>query len=123
MGDFEEKLDRILNDPQTMSQIMSLAKSLGASSPQSDPQPTIPPPSIQDNGPAVDPHLLNVVFSLFNQYSQAEDQKVALLLALKPFLREERHSKLEKAIQITKLSRIARMALELFKSEEGDHDV
>lgn len=121
MGDFEEKLERILNDPQTMSQIMSFAQTLGTSSSQSEPQPVVSFLSMQDSGPSLDPRLLNGIFALINQYNQTDDQKVALLLAIKPFLREERHAGLEKAIQITKLSRMAHIALELFRAEEDDH--
>ena len=121
MGDLEEKLDRILNDPQAMSQIMSLAQALGASSPLPDAQPTPQPPSATDGGFQLDPRLLTGIASLLSQYNQAGDQKVALLLALKPFLKEQRHAKLEQAIQITKISRIARMALDLFRAEEDDH--
>ena len=121
MGDFEDKLDRILNDPQAMSQIMSLAQTLGGSTSQPESQAVNVSTANQDIGSALDPRLLSEVFSLFTQCSQADDQRVALLLALKPFIREERHTRLEKAIQITKLSHMVRMALELFRKEDGEY--
>lgn len=121
MGDFEEKLESILNNPQAMSQIMSLAQSLGGSSEQSAPPPSQPTPSSEESGLQLDPQLLTGLFSLLNQCSSEDDQRVALLNALRPFVKEQRHAKIDKAIQIAKLSRMARMALELFRSKEDGH--
>ena len=43
----EEKLQQLLNDPDSMAQIMSLAQSFGAAQqtaqPQEQPQPAVPP--------------------------------------------------------------------------------
>lgn len=121
MGDFEEKLESILNNPQAMNQIMSLAQSLGGSSEQSAPPPSQPTPSSEESGLQLDPQMLTGLFSLLNQCSSEDDQRVALLNALRPFVKEQRHAKIDKAIQIAKLSRMARMALELFRSKEDDH--
>ena len=121
MGDFEEKLDSILNNPQAMSQIMTLAQSLGGtSSKEADPAP-VDPPSF-DPGFQMDPQLLSGIMSLLGSYNDQDDQRVALLTALRPFVKERRYAKLDKAIQIARLSRMARMALELFRSKE-DQDV
>ena len=123
MGGFEEKLESILNNPQAMSQIMSLAQSLGGTgSDQSDSassEPPPPPPSSPEL--QLDPKLLTGLASLLSQNSSEDDQRIALLNALKPFVKEQRHAKIDKAIQIAKLSRMARMALELFRSEEDEH--
>lgn len=118
MGDFEDKLESILNNPQAMSQIMSLAQSLGSSSGSPDPSSTDVPSPSSDRGVQLDPRLLTGIASLLSQYNSNDDQRVALLQALKPFVKEQRYAKLDKAIQITKLSHVARMALELFRSEE-----
>lgn len=124
MGDFEEKLDSILNNPQAMSQIMSLAQSLGGSmsndAAPAHTEPPVPPPV--DSGLQLDPQLLSGIMSLLSSYNDQDDQRVALLTALRPFVKERRYAKLDKAIQIAKLSRMARMALDLFRSKE-DHDV
>lgn len=118
MADFEEKLESILNNPQAMSQIMSLAQSLGASSGPAEPPPADAAPASSDAGIPLDPRLLSGLTTLLSQYNRGDDEKAALLRALKPFVREQRYARLDRAIQITKLSRIARMALELFRSEE-----
>lgn len=54
----------------------------------------------------LDPAMLKTIGSLFQEYNRGDDEKAALLQALHPFLREERWTKVEKAIQITRLSRV-----------------
>lgn len=123
MGDFEEKLESILNNPQAMSQIMSLAQSLGGSPESTAPSPSRQsgPPPAEEPGLQPDPQMLANLFSLLNQCNSGEDQRVALLNALRPFVKEQRHAKIDKAIQIARLSRMARTALELFRSKEDGH--
>ena len=120
MGDFEDKLESILNNPQAMSQIMSLAQSLGGSgdnqTPSSEPEPAVIHPD-KSQFP-LDGRLLGLLSTLFTQYSNHDDQRVALLNSLRPFVKERRYAKLDKAIQIAKLSRMARMALDLLKTKE-----
>ena len=48
---------------------------------------------------------------------------MALLNALRPFVREERYAKLDKAIQIARLSRLIRSALDLFRAAKEDGHV
>ncbi|MGN0985508.1 MAG: hypothetical protein ACI4OU_03355 [Candidatus Enterenecus sp.] len=137
MGDFEEKLESILNNPQAMSQIMSLAQSLGGgASPQPQPPPSAgqtaaapeqpapppPPPPRQGDGLGqLDPKLLSGIASLLGQYNSNDDQRVALLNALRPFVKEKRYAKIDKAVQIAKLSRMIRMALDMFRAKEDGH--
>lgn len=133
MSDFEEKLQGILGNPQAMEQIMSLAKSLGGSSAASDiNQQTQPPSQSSVQAPAgppsggglpdgfgqLDPKLLSTAAKLMSQYNSSDDSRTALLQALRPFVKEQRYAKLDKAIQIARLSRMIRMGLELFRSRE-----
>ncbi len=71
----------------------------------------------------IDPKLISAAVRLFSEYSASDDRKIALLAALKPFLKEERYAKMDKAIQIARLSRVIRVAFQLFKKEEGPEDV
>jgi len=126
VDDFEEKLERILGNPQAMEQIMSLAQSLNGSAP--DPSPAPPPapteiPKAADSlglG-ALDPQVITGLVRLLNQSRSGEDERTALLEALRPFVKEQRYAKLDKAIQIARLSRLIRMALELFRAKEDSH--
>lgn len=126
MSEFEEKLESILSNPQAMEQIMSLAQSLGGSAPSSDSEapPEQKPSSVLPDGLGlgqIDPRILTGVAQLLSQGGSGEDDRVALLQALRPFVREQRYAKLDKAIQIARLSRLIRMALELFRAKEDSH--
>ena len=144
MDDFEEKLNSILSSPEAMGQIMALADSLTG---QTDPKPTdAAPPSVQPPVPSggggsglpnlsglasalsggsnplamlqnLDPSMLQTIGALFQEYNRSDDEKAALLHALQPFLRPERWAKVEKAIQITRLSRVIRAAMQLFREK------
>lgn len=73
---------------------------------------------------ALDPKMLSAAASLMGQFSSGDDdQRVALLNALRPFVKEQRYAKLDKAIQIAKLSRLIRSGLDLFRlrKEEDSH--
>ena len=69
---------------------------------------------------SLDPAMISSLMSLMREYGRNDDQKTALLLALKPFLREERWANVDRAVQIARLSRVIRMALQLFKGGATD---
>lgn len=60
----------------------------------------------------VDPGLLQVGMRVLQEMRGGEDRNAALLQALRPFLREERQAKLDRALQVAKLTRLARSALD-----------
>ena len=133
MSDLEEKLEGLLGNPDAMKQIMSLAQSLGKSSaaPRTEAADAAPAPGPQPAQPQqdglldalsqADPRLISAAARLMSQYRSGDDRRVALLTALRPFVKEQRYAKLDKAIQIAKLSRLIRMALELFRPQEEQH--
>lgn len=136
MGEFEEKLNQILSSPQAMEQIMSLANSIAGAPGQQSAAPGAPPDSGPEQSPppsaaspaaglgsllsGLDAGAMGKVMELFSVYQQQEDEKAQLLTALRPFLRPERQSKLDQALQITRLSRVIRAALGMV---QGGHDV
>jgi len=72
----------------------------------------------------LDAGTLSAAASLIGQFSNdGDDKRTALLTALRPFVREERYAKLDKAIQIAKLSRLVRSGLELFRQRKEDGHV
>lgn len=71
------------------------------------------------NGPDIDPKLISIALRIFSEYSAQDDEKTALLSALKPFLKAERLEKMEKAEKISRLSRVVRVAIQLLKEEGG----
>ena len=141
MEDFEEKLNAILASPEAMGQIMSLANSLSGqtgeaqaeqnaqagqvapdaqAAPAGQVTPVTPVAPVTPGSPLallqnLDPALLGTATRLFQAYQRQDDDKAALLRALRPFLRQERQARLERAIQLTRLSRVLRTALGLFR--------
>ena len=120
MGEFEEKLNSILGDQQAMGQIMALAQSLGKQSPppgeegedRGSPEPAGDAPSdLSQMMGSLDPKMVQLGMRLLREYQQDDGQNTALLQALRPYLRQERRSRLDKAVQIAKMSRLLRVAL------------
>ncbi len=132
MAQWEEKLGAILNDPQAMSKIMAIAQSLDGgkegtqSAPASDQAPApdpAPEPEPTAQAPAgldLDPRLMAAGMQALAAWQGPDDSRTALLQALRPFVKPERHGKLDKAVRVTKLSRVIRAALDTFKGGEGD---
>lgn len=139
MAEFEEKLNAILSDPKAMGQIMSIAKALsgseGGASSASQPSRSSPPPA--QDGPTetrgadveeippplaalgdLDPKMVQNALRLFSMYGAQDDRKIALLTALQPFLKDERYAKVDRAVQIAKLSRLVRVAFQMLKNHE-----
>lgn len=121
MSEFEDKLQSILGNPDAMSQIMSLAQSIGG--PSSDEvassapeEESVSPFSMLGD---LDPRLLQIGMQLLSEYNTGDDRKTALLTALRPFVKEERYSKVDQAIQIAKLARVIRVAVEAFRKGDG----
>ena len=98
MDQMEDKLGAILNNPQLMGQIMSMAQSLGQN--QADQEPS--PPSL----PNFDPALLAKLGSLAGQ-GQMDGNQQALLTALHPYLSRRKVDKLERAMRAAKMARMA----------------
>lgn len=141
MSDFEDKLGAILSNQDAMSQIMSLAQSLGGGAKQTAPPPieasaeTPAQPTDPGAGPSpgggdlfsalgnLDPRLISMAMRLMSEYNSNDDDRAALLSALRPFVKAERYAKLDKAMQISKLTRVIRIALDSFKTrgEGAEH--
>ena len=72
-------------------------------------------------GESPDPRLLKLGGRLLSEWSRPDDRRTALLAALRPYVKPERYAKVDRAIQIAKLSRLIRVALSALR--EGGEDV
>ena len=106
MDEMEEKLGAILGNPQLMQQIMSMAQSLGQSSPEPPKQesPSMPPL------PEISPEMLQGILK-FSSQSRLDSRETSLLRALQPYLTQPRIQKLEKAMRAAKLAGLAQSIL------------
>ncbi len=104
----EEKLNQILNDPDSMARIASLAQSLGMS--QETEQAQAPPPSSGAPFP-MDESMFFGMMQILRQMQQTDPRQEALLCALRPYLAADRQEKLDRAIQLARLSGLAKLAL------------
>lgn len=130
MSDFEDKLQSILSNPEAMGQIMSLAQSITGGSqepaPPFEPEDSSRSPTgdIPSSGDLfsmlgnLDPRLIQLGMRLVAEYNSNDSQKQALLAALRPFIREERYAKVDKAVQVAKLAHVIRIALDAFRKGE-----
>lgn len=103
----EDKLQQLLNDPDSMAQIMSFAQSLGAQTQQAQ-QPQQPQTAV----PPIDPGMMQAIVGIMQQLQRTDSRQEALLNALKPYLAPERREKIDRAAQIARLSRLAGTALQ-----------
>ncbi len=103
MSEMEEKLGAILNNPQMMQQIMSMAQAMSAGQPSQS-----PPPKPQESSPALpmDPRMLQSLAGIA-QKSGVDRNQQTLLQALSPYLSKDRISKLERAMRAAKMAGLA----------------
>ncbi|WP_455581402.1 hypothetical protein [Dysosmobacter sp.] len=126
MAEFDEKLNSLLADPNAMAQIMQLAQSLTGGQGQSPPPPASPqaPPPQQPPPPppapdllsslagGLDPKLLVKLLPLVQELGGQKDTNArALLYALRPYLKEERQEKVERALQLARLFHLGKKFL------------
>lgn len=135
MSELEDKLQSILGDPEAMGQIMSIAQAITGKQETGDSpvdaEADTPALSVREDSFAgegsslsllgdLDPRLVQMGLRLLSEYNSTDDRKIALLTALRPFIREERYAKVDRAIRIARLSRLIRAALDTFR--KGDED-
>lgn len=135
MAEFDDKLNELLSNPDSMAQIMRLAQSLsGETGGGGDPEPPQSPPQTRQasqdrhhQGPppengggdllsgltgGLDPKLLMRLLPLIQELGGQQDSNArALVYALRPYLKPERQEKVERALQLARLFRIGKKFL------------
>ena len=114
MSELEEKLNALLSDPNSMAQVMQMAQQLsGAMGEQKAPPPPAPPPG-PDLGAALgglDPKLLGKLLPLAGELGTENSAALQLLQALRPFLKEEKQGKIERAARLARLIHVGKKLL------------
>lgn len=106
MDDINEKLNTLLSDPDSMARIMQLAQQLsGGSGGQQTAAP--PPPTAASAPPApmpsIDPQLIAKFLPIIQEFSRDNSQTTQLLYALRPFLKDGKQEKVERAAKLARL--------------------
>ena len=105
MEKMEEKINSILNNPQLMQQIMTMAQNIGQSQPMNQEESN---QAIFQSG--IDIAMIQKLSNMIQQ-SGIDDHQHALLSALSPYLSQDRVSRLERAMRAAKMARFATVFL------------
>ena len=130
MSEFEEKLNAILSNPDAMAQVASLAQSLdlgGNSGGNASQSAASSPPASSGGLPGnlgdlaglgsllgnIDPKLIQRFLPLVGELTGGggDDERLALLYALRPFLKPERRDKVEQAVRTARLIHVGKKFL------------
>ena len=134
MSEFEDKLNAVLGDREAMGQIMALAQSLSSKDREEPPDgyvpveepaqtPALPSGDLSALLGDVDPKMMELGMRVLREYNRGDDRNAALLTALRPFVKEERFAKVDRAIKIARLSRVIRVLLDSFREKGEDRRV
>ncbi len=104
MSEMEDKLNKLLDDPEMMGRIMQMAQQLsgGVSTP--------PPPSAPDLS-GFDPQTITKLLPLVKELQTPNSQATQLLYALRPYLKEEKQGKIDRAVKLAHLIHIGKKAV------------
>lgn len=121
MSELEEKLNALLSDPNSMAQVMQMAQQLSgameeqkAAAPPPPPPPPPPVPPAPDLGAALgglDPKLLGKLLPLVGELGTENSAAMQLLNALRPFLKEEKQGKIQRAARLARLIHVGKKLL------------
>lgn len=110
MDDIASKLHDILNDPESMEKLKNMASMLGVSAqppaghstePSGAQEPPPPPPAAD-----IDAIKMAAKFAPIISNFKKEDNSTRLLRALRPFLSDERQTRLDESIKLMQFMRI-----------------
>ena len=139
MAELDEKLNALLSDPNSMAQIMQMAQQLSATmgggsaspspptaaaptaaappaAPTTQTTPQAPAPSLPGG---IDPQVVARFLPLLQEYSRSSSQTMQLLYALRPFLKESKQDKVERAARLARLIHLGKK----FLTDWGDGHV
>ena len=115
MDDLNDKIARVLSDPNSMAKIQSMMAALGGGDSPASTEPTPPPPPAPTAPSAPPPSLpldglpdlsmLTKLAPLMGAFSK-EDDDTRLLQALRPYLHGEREQRLDDTMKMLRLTKL-----------------
>lgn len=130
MSDLEEKIKSILDSPEGINQIVSAAQTLfGKEAEEESAQPeSIADESVSNEIPVIkeennlfdqlDPKVISTAMQIMGEYRRTDDRRIQLLHALRSYFKEDDQIHITKAIQIVKLSKVAKQAFRSIREED-----
>ena len=100
MDDLNEKITRLLSDPEGMAKIQSMMAALGGG----DTAPPLPAPPPPTTGAGPDLTALTRLLPLLTGGEDNEDTR--LLAALKPYLHGERAKRLDESMRLLRIAKL-----------------
>lgn len=112
MAELDEKLNALLSNPGSMAQIVQMAQQLSATmgGDAGAAAPAVPPPAQTPPG-GIDPQVAARFLPLLQEYSRSNSQTMQLLYALRPFLKESKQDKVERAARLARLIHLGKKFL------------
>lgn len=103
MDDIQSKISAIFSSPESMEQIRNIAQSLAGKGETAAAPTAAETPGEQ----APDPRLMQLMSRVMSEYSKPSET-ASLMHALRPYLSQDRVSKIDKAMNIAKIAKIAK---------------
>lgn len=104
MNEMEQQLSAILSNPEMMAKVQQLAASMQSPAPPA--QEASPPQSAMQ----IPPEMLHMAMEMMGS-SRMDKRQQTLLSAMKPYMSQEKASRLQSAMEAAHLAQLARTLL------------
>ena len=114
MSELEDRINSVLGDPAQLEKITRLAQSLmgGARDSPSGPENPAAGPQELFSQFGIDPETISRVGGLLGMHTQDQtNNSQALLEAMKPYLSDKRRQKIDRAMKLARLAKLAGLAM------------
>ena len=113
MAELEDMINSVLNDPEQMNMISSLAKSLMGGEGAAEEKAAISSPV-----GGIEPKMLAGIQQLMGSGAEKPGSSEALRRAMQPYLSEKRRLKMDKALKLARLAKLAGFAMDELGGEK-----
>lgn len=117
MSEFENIIESFMSSPESIGKIMDVVKMFGGNEndgkEQRKEEQEMLPIALPELG-GFDTDMVSKVMELIRDYNADGDRRIRLLGAIRPYLKNEDGVHIDRAIQIVKLSHVARSVLKNF---------
>lgn len=113
MAGIEEQIDKLLSNPESLGKIMEIAKSISGSGVLAETKGEPPKEKGLLDELNISPKLMETVGNAVKGIN-GNEQRVSLLTAMRPFVREDHRDMLDNAIRAIKIAKAARAVIDGF---------